>query len=67
MNKKLDPPTNLVVDKGVLRELVSGAQKIFENAESLFNEARVLRANGFFIRALVLHRFRWRNARRLKS
>jgi AbiV family abortive infection protein len=55
MNKKLDPPTNFVIDKGVLRELVSGAEKIFENAESLFNEARRLMANGFFIRALVLH------------
>ena len=55
MNKKVDPPTKLVIDKGGLRELVSGAQKIFENAESLCNEARLLRANGFFIRALVLH------------
>lgn len=48
-------PTKLVIDKGVLHELVSGAQKIFENAESLFNEGRLLMANGFFIRALVLH------------
>ena len=55
MNKELDPPTNFVSDKGVLRELVSGAEKIFENAESLINEARLLMANGFFIRALVLH------------
>jgi len=55
MNKESHPPTNFVVDKGVLRELVSGAEKIFENAESLFNEARLLMANGFFIRALVLH------------
>ena len=55
MTKRVDPPTRLVIDKGVLRELVSGAQKIFENAESLFNEARLLRANGFFVRALVLH------------
>jgi AbiV family abortive infection protein len=51
----VNPPTKLVIDKGVLREVVSGAQKIFENAQSLFNEARLLRANGFFIRALVLH------------
>ena len=51
----MNRPIKLVIDKGVLRDLVSGAQKIFENAESLFNEARLLRANGFFIRALVLH------------
>lgn len=55
MNKKLDPPTKLVIDKGVLHELVCGAQKILENAESLFNEAHLLRANGFLIRALVLY------------
>lgn len=51
----MNPPTKLVIDKDALRELVSGAQKIFENAKSLFNEARLLSANGFFIRALVLH------------
>jgi AbiV family abortive infection protein len=51
----VDSSTKPVIDKGVLREVVSGAQKIFENAESLFNEACLLRANGFFIRALVLH------------
>ena len=55
MTKRVDPPTRLVIDKDVLHELVSGAQKIFENAESLFNEANLLRANGFFVRALVLH------------
>jgi AbiV family abortive infection protein len=55
VNKKVDSPTKPVIDKDLLRELVSGAQKIFENAESLFNEARLLSANRFFIRALVLH------------
>ena len=55
VNEQATPPTKPVIDTGVLRELVSGAQKIFENAESLFNEARLLTANGFFIRALVLH------------
>jgi AbiV family abortive infection protein len=51
----MDPATKVVIDKGVLGELVAGVQKIFENAESLFNEAQLLMANGFFIRALVLH------------
>lgn len=55
MNEKASPPTRPIIDEGVLRALVSGAQKIVENAESLFNEARLLRANGFFIRALALH------------
>jgi hypothetical protein len=43
VNKKVDSPTKPVIDKDLLRELVSGAQKIFENAESLFNEARLLK------------------------
>lgn len=55
MNKKVDAPVKLDIDKGIWRELVSGAQKIFENAESLFKEAHLLNEKGFFIRALVLH------------
>jgi hypothetical protein len=43
------------IDKELLRKLVSGAQKTFENAELLFQEASLLRGAGFLSRALFLH------------
>jgi AbiV family abortive infection protein len=39
----------------LLSELARGAKKAFENAEQLFQEASLLRANGLHSRALFLH------------
>jgi AbiV family abortive infection protein len=47
--------TPYAIDKALLSELVRGAQKTFENAETLFREASVLREAGFLSRAYCLH------------
>lgn len=43
------------VDKALLSEITRGAEKTFTNAESLFQEASILREAGFLSRALLLH------------
>src|SRR5260370_41359928 len=43
------------ITKTLLREIVRGAQKTFENAEALFKEASLLGNAGFLSRALFLH------------
>ncbi len=42
-------------DRELLNELARGAQKVFENAEALFFEAKILSAAGALSRALFLH------------
>jgi AbiV family abortive infection protein len=43
------------IDKQLLSEIVRGAEKTFKNAESLFEEASLLKKSGFLSRALFLH------------
>lgn len=42
-------------ERQILEEIVRGAKLIFENAETLYNEAQLLGTNGAFARALTLH------------
>lgn len=42
-------------NKALLAEFVRGGELIFDNAEQLYREARILRENGAFGRALCLH------------
>jgi AbiV family abortive infection protein len=42
-------------ERQLLEEIVRGAQLIFENAKTLYNEAQLLGTNGAFARALTLH------------
>ena len=42
-------------DRALLKELADGADKIFQNAEALYREARILGASGALSRALFLH------------
>ncbi len=42
-------------DKALLTELARGAEKAFENAEALYNEATLLCEMGHMSRALFLH------------
>jgi AbiV family abortive infection protein len=42
-------------DRALISELARGAQKTFDNAESLYREAKVLGASGALGRALFLH------------
>jgi AbiV family abortive infection protein len=47
--------TNDAIDKTLLAELTSGAEKTFENAEALYKEACILKDSGALSRALFLH------------
>ena len=47
--------TNDAIDKTLLAELTSGAEKTFENAGALYKEARILNDFGAISRALFLH------------
>jgi AbiV family abortive infection protein len=42
-------------DRALLSELARGAQKMFDNADALCREAKLLRAAGAMGRALFLH------------
>lgn len=42
-------------DRALLAEFARGGELIFDNAEQLYREARILRENGAFSRALCLH------------
>lgn len=46
---------NDAIDKKLVAELTNGAEKIFANAEALYQEARILKDSGAVSRALFLH------------
>lgn len=45
----------VAIDRALLQEIRRGAEKTFQNAEALYNEARLLGKAGAFSRALFLH------------
>src|SRR5437870_2628501 len=47
--------TLAAIDRALLFELIIGVQKTFENAETLYTEASLLRHAGFLSHALFLH------------
>jgi AbiV family abortive infection protein len=51
----VSPPSKPTFDRALLAELARGAQKMFENAEALYREAKILSAAGSLARALFLH------------
>ena len=52
---KTDKSPAKAIDKSLLSELVRGGQKTFENAETLYKEASLLREAGSLSHALFLH------------
>jgi len=51
----MSTPAKPIFDRALLSELARGAQMTFENADSLYREAKILSAAGALSRALFLH------------
>jgi AbiV family abortive infection protein len=60
----LTPPT---FDRTLLRKVLRGAEKTFENAESLYREAEILAKAGATARALFLHQISLEECSKIES